>query len=235
MRFFFFRLSAEARIFLKAAFVQRRRFNKKQLRLFKNKPKRKKEKKEKMRTNSNLKTLVECAILVALSFVLSFLKVWEMPFGGSVTLLSMLPVCVAALRHGPKWGLGTAFVYSITQALVSGAAGWGLSPKVLVICYLLDYIIAFTVLGLAGFAKGKSDAVQALSIVAVSFLRFISHYLSGVTIWASPEMYAGLEYGIANPYLYSLLYNGAYMLPEAIFTAIGAFIMIKALKSRKQL
>ncbi len=181
--------------------------------------------------NPRLYALVECAILVALSFVLSLIKIFEMPFGGSVTLLSMLPVCVAALRHGPKWGLSAAFVYSMTQALVSGAAGWGLTPGVLVTCYLLDYIVAFTVLGLCGFFSQKSAVIQSISVVGVCFLRFVCHYMSGVTIWKS----SAFDAGYTNPYLYSLLYNGAYMLPEAIFTAVGAFIIIKAFKSRKML
>lgn len=191
------------------------------------------ERNTKMKTNTktNLLTLVECAMMVALSFVLSLLKLWEMPFGGSITLLSMLPVCVASLRHGTKWGLGTAFVYSVTQAFVSGAAGWGLSPAVLIICYLLDYIIAFTVLGFCGATKNKDLNTKITAIAAVCILRFISHYLSGITIWRA----SGLEHGIANPYLFSLLYNGGYMLPETIFTVIGAYFVIKALESRKLL
>ena len=185
----------------------------------------------KITRNKNLLALLECAILVAMSFVLSLIKIFEMPFGGSVTLLSMLPVCIAALRHGAKWGLSCAFVYSLTQALMSGAAGWGLSAKVLIICYLLDYILAFTVLGLCGFSRNKGAIVQSVSVVGVCFLRFLCHYMSGVTIWKA----SCFDAGYTNPYLYSLLYNGAYMLPEAIFTAVGAFIIIKAFKSRKML
>ncbi len=184
-----------------------------------------------MRTNKKLITLIECACMVALSFVLSLIKLWEMPFGGSITLLSMLPVCVAALRHGLKWGLGTTFVYSITQALVSGAAGWGLTPTVLVVCYLLDYLLAFTVLGFCGIAHNKSTKTKIALIIAVCAARFVCHYMSGVTIWQG----SGIDYGIENSYLYSLLYNGGYMLPETIFTAIGAFFLIKALESRKLL
>lgn len=181
--------------------------------------------------NSKSKILIECAVMAALSFVLSLIKVWEMPFGGAVTLLSMLPVCIAALRHGVFWGLSTAFVYSATQAFVSGAVAWGLTPTVLVMCYLFDYIIAFTVLGFCGFAKGKNIKIQTALVGAVCILRFLSHYMSGVTIWSS----AGLEYGFTNPYLYSLLYNGAYMLPETIFTCVGAFFVIKAFSKRKML
>ncbi|MBE6622702.1 MAG: proton-coupled thiamine transporter YuaJ [Ruminococcaceae bacterium] len=188
-------------------------------------------KKEKAR----LRALSECAIMVALSFVLSFIKVWEMPFGGAVTLLSMLPVCVAALRHGPLWGLGAAFVYSITQALMSGAVGWGLTPTVLIVCYILDYILAFTVLGLVGFLKDKGALSSVLGVVGVCALRFLCHYLSGVTIWANSIPESFIEQFGANPYLYSLFYNGGYMLPETVFTAVGAFFVIKTLSSRKLL
>ena len=170
--------------------------------------------------------LVECAIMVSLAFVLSLIKIWEMPFGGAITLLSMLPVCIVSLRHGIMWGLGTALVYSATQALLSGATGWGLSLTALILCFLLDYIIAFTVLGFAGILRSKGTLGRVLGICFACLLRFISHYLSGVILWRE----AGLAYGIANPYLYSLLYNGAYMLPETIFTCVAAVVLLNKFK-----
>lgn len=179
--------------------------------------------------NQKLKILAEAAIMVALSFVLSLVKLWEMPFGGAITLLSMLPVCIVSLRHGLKWGLGAAFVYSVTQALLSGATGWGLSITALILCYLLDYIIAFAVLGLAGIFRNGGAKGQVLGICFVCLLRFASHYLSGVILWRE----AGLAYGIANPYLYSLLYNGFYMIPETVFTCIAAIYVLKAFKKFK--
>lgn len=178
-----------------------------------------------------LNILAECAVMVALGFVLSLVKIWEMPFGGAVTLVSMLPVCLVSLRHGIKWGLGTAFVYSATQAFVSGAHGWGLSVRVLIVCYLLDYIIAFTCLGLAGVFKGKKLPGQILGIILVCFIRFLCHYISGVTIWSS----SALESGFTNPYLYSLAYNGLYMLPETVFTVIGSVAVMRALSKRKMI
>lgn len=177
-----------------------------------------------MRRYANLRILVECAIMVALAFVLSLSKLFELPFGGSVTLLSMLPICLVSIRHGIGWGLGTAFVYSATQALVSGATGWGLTPAVLILCFLLDYILAFTVLGLAGLFRKRGMAGCLFGIALVCALRFLCHYISGVTLWGSmaPE---GM-----SPYLYSLLYNGGFMLPETVLTVIGAFFVLTALK-----
>ncbi|MBR3996128.1 MAG: energy-coupled thiamine transporter ThiT [Clostridia bacterium] len=176
--------------------------------------------------NKNLSILVECAVMVSLAFVLSLIKIWEMPFGGSITLFSMLPICLISLRHGVKWGLGAGFVYSGLQALVSGAVGWGLTPMVLIICFLFDYIIAFTVLGLSGIFGNGGIKRQVSGIVLACVLRFLCHYISGVTIWSS----SALDAGFNNPYIYSLLYNGAYMLPEMIFTCIGAVLILDKFK-----
>ncbi len=180
---------------------------------------------------SNLKILAECAIMTALAFVLSLIPIWEMPYGGSITLLSMLPIFVAALRNGPKWGLGTAFVYSVLQAFASNALGWGLTAGVLVTCYLLDYIVAFTVLGLAGFAADKSMTKKLCAVAICCVLRLVSHFGSGCTIWGAMAS----EYGFSNPYLYSICYNGLYMLPETVFTVLGCFVALKALEKRKML
>lgn len=165
--------------------------------------------------NSKLHIMVECAILIALSFVLSMIKLFEMPFGGSVTPLSMLPVCLVGFMHGAKWGFGSAFVYSVLQMMTSSVFSWGLSPLVLVICIFADYILAFTVLGATGFFKNKGNFGLISGTFCAIFLRFLCHYISGVTIWASsaPES--------MNPFVYSLLYQGSYMLPECIFTMIG--------------
>ena len=166
--------------------------------------------------NSKLRIMVECAILIALSFVLSLFKVMEMPFGGSVTPLSMLPVCLIGFMYGPKWGFGSCFVYSVLQLISSQCFAWGLSPVVLIVCILADYIVAFTALGITGLFKGKGNKGIIIGVFVAVFVRFLCHYVSGITIWRSTEM---------NPYLYSLLYNGAYMLPECIFTMIGTVII----------
>lgn len=185
--------------------------------------------------NTKTKTLAECAILIALSTVLSFVKIWHMPWGGSITLLSMLPVAVISVKHGLKKGLFCSFVYSVIQLFLGitldGLLGWGLSAGMLFACICLDYIIAFTVIGFSGaFAKeGMTGIISGICVSVI--LRFISHYLSGVYIFASVgKLWEGFE--TQNPYLYSLGYNAAYMLPELILTLVGAFIAVKAMKSR---
>ena len=176
--------------------------------------------------NTRLYILVECAVMLALSVALSFLKIWQMPYGGAVTLLSMLPLCIISIRHGTLWGLGTAFCYSWFQILQGGVFAWGLTPGILIACLLLDYILAFTVLGLAGvFRKlGKGGAIAGVATVCV--LRFGFHFLSGYYLWANFDAFKAFgETFVNRPGLYSLVYNGSYMLPELVFTTVAAAIL----------
>lgn len=174
------------------------------------------------KASRKLHIMVECAILVALSFVLSLFKVAEMPFGGSITPLSMLPICLIGFRHGSKWSFSSAFVYSILQLISSNVFSWGLSPLVLIVCILADYIVSFTALGITGFFRNKGQKGVILGTSLAMLARFSCHYISGITIWASVDM---------NPLLYSLLYNGAFMLPECIFTMLGALVIFRRSKN----
>ena len=182
--------------------------------------------------NSKTKILVESAILIALSTVLSLIKIWQMPLGGSLTLLSMLPICYISIRHGLKWGIGAAFVYSCIQLSmdIAAAMGWGLNAARWAGMIAFDYIIPFTALGVAGiFAKKGIKGIIAGTTLAL-VLRFLSHVISGsiiFDIWM-PE-------GWANPFIYSIAYNGTFMLPELILTLIGAAIVFKALKDRNMM
>ena len=102
-------------------------------------------------------SLTQCAVMLALSVALSFIKLWDMPLGGSVTLVSMLPVCLIAVKFGLAKGLGTAFVYSLFQLLQAVAEGnvfvYCESGATVVVCLFFDYLLPFTVLGLAGLFK----------------------------------------------------------------------------------
>lgn len=174
-------------------------------------------------TNKKVSILTEGAAMVALSFILSFLSIVKFPWGGSITVLSMLPVIVFALRHGVRVGLGTAFVYSVlqfAQGAMGGLFGWGLTPGVLVAVILLDYIVPYTLLGVAGLFGNKKYETILWGVVTAILCRFACHYISGVAIWKTVGEIFGLN--IQNPFVYSLVYNGAYMLPELIFTTIGA-------------
>ena len=188
--------------------------------------------------NTKTRILVEGAIMVALATVLSFLKIWQFPWGGSITVLSMLPIVVFALRHGALKGLMVSFVYSLMQLaqgiLLEGLLGWGLTPTALIACIFLDYVGAFSVLCLAGLWGNKKMSAVIFGTVLVMVLRFSLHYLSGVLIFHSfGELWEG--FSTDNTWLYSLLYNGAYMLPETVFTTLGAILLFKTPQMRKLL
>ena len=172
--------------------------------------------------------LCECAIMLALSVVLSYVKIFTLPFDGSITLFSMLPICLISIKYGITWGLGTAFCYSWFQILQGGVFAWGLTPTMLIASLFLDYILAFTVLGLAGLFRKKGLLGMVLGIVMVCALRFFVHFVAGVVLWANLEQFVafGKEW-VNRPALYSICYNGIYMLPETIMTSVGAWILLK--------
>ncbi|MCR5128993.1 MAG: energy-coupled thiamine transporter ThiT [Lachnospiraceae bacterium] len=179
--------------------------------------------------NEKTKILVEGALMIALATVLSFIRVVKLPWGGSITLLSMLPIVLFSIRRGVKAGLGVSFLFALVQfvqGIMDGLFGWGLTPGSLIACILLDYLLAFTVLGLAGLFRKKGVTGWICGIALAILLRFVMHFLSGVVIWKSFGQLWG-DFFTENTVLYSLLYNGAYMLPEMIFTIIGAVALLK--------
>ena len=175
-----------------------------------------------MQKNSNIKRLCVSAIMIALATVLSLIKVYQLPLGGSITLLSMLPIVFLSVSYGIGWGFFSAFVYSLIQLFLDLAAiaGWGLTPAIFVGCIVFDYILAFTSLGIAGIFRKKGAIGALLGTCLALFLRFFSHFLSGVILFRSFEMFN-------SPFLWSLFYNGSFMLPEMIFTAVGVFFLFK--------
>lgn len=176
-----------------------------------------------MQKKPDIKKLTMSAVMTALSTVLSLVTVMKMPLGGSVTLFSMLPVCMLSIMYGCRWGIVCAFIYSLGQLAldIAGVAGWGLTPVAFAGCVVFDYLAAFTVLGLAGMFRAKGVPGYIAGIALAVALRMVSHIISGVIFFSSwaPEGW--------NPFVYSLSYNGAYMVPEFIFTFAGAIILLK--------
>lgn len=183
-----------------------------------------------MNNQTKTKKLVTCAVMVALATVLSLIKVYKLPLGGSITLLSMLPICMLSLKYGLKWGLASSFVYSTFQLFLGlkDLMSWGLTAKMWVGSIIFDYLLAFTLIGLAGIFrnKGLPGIVSGISLALI--LRFASHFVSGCIffgIWSEWD----------NIYLYSIAYNGSFMLPELIFTVAGAIALFKVPQTRKLL
>ena len=182
-----------------------------------------------MNTKNYSKTqiLVECALLIALGTVLAQLKLFELPNGGSVTVLSMVPFILISFRHGTRWGLLAGFANSLLQMALGGLwptpAGTAFA---MILEILLDYVLAFTGLGLAGWFKdrmgGNSLKGYAIGTFCACFIRFLCSFLSGFIVWGSIT-----ESGI-GAVIYSLTYNGSYMLPETILTIAGIIALYKA-------
>ena len=186
-------------------------------------------------SSNKTRILVEGAVMVALATVLSFIRVFKLPWGGSITLLSMLPIVLFSIRRGVKAGMAVSVAYALLQfgqGIIDGLFGWGLTPGMLIACIFLDYIGAFSVLGLAGLFRKKDLPGWIAGISLAIVLRFVLHFLSGVVIWHSyGELWNG--FSTDNTYLYSFLYNGCYMLPELVFTLIGAIVLLKAPQTKK--
>ena len=173
------------------------------------------------------RTMAIGAMCMALASVLSLIKLWAMPFGGSITLLSMLPLLLFAYCYGVGPGLVLGALYGVLQFLLDGArfAALGAIPN------LLDYPIAFGLLGLAGvFSKLPNQKVG----LSAGFLlgvagRCLASFLSGVIFYAeyAPE---GM-----NPAVYSIAYNGAYLLPECLLCiVVGLMIAPRLVKELRK-
>lgn len=161
-------------------------------------------KREKKSTNT--KQLVFCAMIVALGTVASFLKVYEFPFGGTITLCSMLFVCLAGYFYGPSTGIITGCAYGILQLITQPFIVYPLQVMV-------DYIFAFSALGLSGlFYKAKNGLLKGYLLGV--FGRYVFAVISG---WIFFSEYAWQGWA-ALPY--SLVYNGIYIAAEALLTVI---------------
>jgi len=161
------------------------------------------------------KILAETVTFVALATVLSYIKLFSLPQGGSVTAASMVPILWLALRRGPKVGLFAATVYGVVQ--------FAFGPYIFHPAQvLLDYPIAFGLLGIAGFFQNRSFLGASLGIIG----RFVAHFLSGIIFFASyaPE---GM-----NPAIYSTVYNGGYLLVELVIS-LYVIYLIQASKALK--
>lgn len=167
--------------------------------------------------NNKTKMLASAGVMIALAQILSYMKLFRMPQGGTVTPGKYVPLILFALIYGGKSGCLLGFVFGILQFVLDG--GQIYHPLSL----LLDYFVAFSVVGVAGFFN-KSYLSAIRGTILAMLLSFCSFFLSGWLVFGSyaPEGQA--------PWLYSLIYNASYMLPETIITIILISILYKPLK-----
>ena len=205
----------------------------------------------------NLYWLVESAVMIALATVLEIVAkmvIPEMPFGGQITIVSMLPVVLVGWKYGVSKGLLTGFVYSLVQMALGAKT---ISSLILpasedylgnignvILMFILDYIVAYTVLGLGAIYKKriKNNSVSlALGAFTALALRYASHIISGYILygaWAEwfftqdgfyswGQTIMSTFSGNALSLVYSIIYNGFYMIPEIIITTVVAIIIGK--------
>ncbi len=203
------------------------------------------------------KRLTESAMLLAVAVVLELVSkmfIPEQPFGGQITIVSMLPVVLISYRHGVKWGLVSGVCYALIEmvigmktvagAFLPGTFGDGVMLFNALLMCLLDYLVAFTVLGIGGCFRDRIEnpglALSLGSIVALS-ARYLSHIVSGYILYAAwaedfflqesfPVWGAQLVETLspeALAWVYSIVYNGMFMIPELIFTPIAAVLIAK--------
>lgn len=172
--------------------------------------------------NKHLYKVCECAILIALSLALMPIEIPGPAFGGDIDLV-MIPLFILAYRNGAIYGIASGAIFGFLKCLIGGGIGWGL-PSV-----LLDYVLAYAAVGVAGIFKQKNWAVEISTFVGC-FARFIIHFISGITIYAitAPTDIAGTTIG--NPALYSVIYNGLYMLPNTVIAIIAMCLLRLPLK-----
>ena len=184
-------------------------------------------------------------IMIALGTVLSIIRIFQLPFGGEITLFGMVPILLIGYLFGVKWGLASGAVFGVIQGLLgatmSGAfIGQRVSGVIAVMA--IDYIFAFAVLGFSGSFKNKIKKPTAsfvLGCVLGVFLRFCAHFVSGVIIWGTyaqstlEAVNNSLSTAILSNFtgtglaaIYSLVYNASFMLPEMLMSVFAAIIII---------
>ena len=178
------------------------------------------------KSHLHIRALCEGAVLLAMAVVLNYLSkaiFANLPNGGSVSL-AMFPILLYAHRWGLGRGLLMGFAYGTLDMLLDGGYAWGWQS------ILLDYLVAYTALGLGGVCKGKAWGI--FPGIAVGCLgRFAVHYFSGVTIYKILVPTAVEGFGtFANPHIYSLVYNGVYMVPNLVIALVIAGLLFVPMK-----
>lgn len=207
--------------------------------------------------NKTVLRLTESGILLAIGILIdTFLKfdaTWA--YGGSITLCSMLPLVIIAYKYGAGWGCLAGLAHGLITMMISGGRAGGLAAmieenggiKLFLLIMLFDYILAFTSIGLAGFAprfcKTQVSSVVVGSLIGL-FARYICHTLSGFIFFGDyAEWFFGEQvpwggwflstfHGKVLSLVYSIVYNGLYMIPEMILTAVVGGILAKALSKQ---
>ncbi len=181
-----------------------------------------------MKTTAKNKLVILCesAMMVALAAVLGMFKISLWAQGGSIDFC-MAPLFILAYRRGAGVAIPAGLAYGLVDCLLSGGIGWGL-PSI-----LLDYVLAYGVIGIAGFFR-KMPFGLGIGVIVGSLARFAVHFISGVTIYriavgTSAELF-GITFDSSLAVLYSLVYNGSYMLGDCILALFVVLLLKKPIE-----
>ena len=180
---------------------------------------------EKTKQKEALRALCETAVMVALAVALSFVKVDLWAQGGSLNLV-MIPIIIVGYRRGWQWSIPAGLAFGLIKCAMGEGFSYGFASV------MLDYVLAYGAVGLAGFFKGAKHGMAIGSVVG-SAARFLVHFASGVTIYRigigeSVELF-GKTYGSDAAVLYSIVYNGSYMLVNMIVAVVVSLLIEKAI------
>ncbi|AYC30260.1 energy-coupled thiamine transporter ThiT [Paenisporosarcina cavernae] len=180
--------------------------------------------------NKKLVWMVEIAIFAALAFALDFVK-WSMPQGGAVSL-AMIPIVIMAFRRGIGAGMATGALFGLLQIVTGMMSITPLSFEFVILQVVLEYIVAFMVIGLAGVmknrfdegfeegSKGKMIGAVIVGVIFAGAIRYVIHVIAGYFFWG---MYAE-----GNALIYSAVYNATYMIPLVLLTGIVCGLLFAA-------
>lgn len=192
---------------------------------------------DKDKSGFDTRSITFAAVCVALSFALSYVRLFKLPMGGSITLASMLPLMLFSFMFGCRKGIIVGLAYGVLQAIQDP---WIIHPAQ----FALDYLIAFASIGLCGCFKAKGLHKKNVRLqfvlgatVACGF-RFLSHYLAGVFAFGAYGEFYAVEYNmavLANPYMYSFVYQCMYVIPELIIVLIVGTIVLSSSSFRRQI
>ncbi len=204
---------------------------------------------KKINLNPSTMKLAVGGVMIAVATILSIIQVFRLPYGGSITLCSMVPIMLIGYLYGVRWGMLCGLVYGAVQAILgvqtsayAGQTWWGV-----MLILFFDYVVAFSALGLAGIFAKKIKNTQigfGLGIVLAGMLRLTAHFVSGFILFGqyaewyfSQENFPSFgqtmltEYsGIKLSMIYSVIYNGSYMIPETIISLIAGVLIISVVK-----
>ena len=186
---------------------------------------------------AHTKSIVYAAVCIALAFGLSYIRLFKAPYGGSITLFSILPIALYSYMFGIRKGVMCGFIYGLLQSVQDP---WVVHP----IQYILDYPLAFAMVGLCGglFRKlflrltqipdrVRDSIALSLGILAGVCLRYFCHVISGAVYFGE---YAA-DYGFGNAWTYSFTYNALYVFPDGAISILGAFLLMTSAYFRKQI